>query len=103
TNWPVGAEISAEVIAVARAAENRVFVATCNRVGEENGFQFIGLSKVIAPSGKILASAGPAETVIIADLNLEEARQKTIVNIPGKYETAIFESRRPELYGRISD
>lgn len=103
TNWPVGAEISAEVIAIARAAENRVFVATCNRVGTENGFQFIGLSKIISPTGKVLAAAGPDSTVILADIELSVAREKNIVNIPGKYETHTFASRRPDLYTAISD
>lgn len=44
TNWPVGAEVSADYIAIARAAENRVYIATCNRVGDESGFSFIGRS-----------------------------------------------------------
>jgi predicted amidohydrolase len=102
TNWPSGAEISAEVLSIARAAENRVYLATCNRVGTENGFTFIGLSKIIDPNGKVLAAAGPDETVIIADLDFDLARQKTIVRIPGKYETDVFGARRQELYGELS-
>ncbi|HVT13690.1 MAG TPA: carbon-nitrogen hydrolase family protein [Fimbriimonadaceae bacterium] len=102
TNWPEGAETSAEHVSIARAAENRVFMATCNRVGEENGFRFIGRSKIIAPSGKVLAAAGVDEQVLVCDLDLAEARIKRNVMIPGKYETAVFESRRPELYGDIA-
>ncbi|HWA82421.1 MAG TPA: carbon-nitrogen hydrolase family protein [Fimbriimonadaceae bacterium] len=102
TNWPEGAETSAEHVSIARAAENRVFMATCNRVGEENGFRFIGRSKVIAPSGEVLAAAGTDEEVIVCDIDLAEARIKKNVMIPGKYETAVFESRRPELYGDIA-
>lgn len=102
TNWPEGAETSAEHVTIARAAENRVFMATCNRVGEENGFRFIGRSKIVAPSGKVLAAAGSDEEVLICDVDLAEARIKKNVMIPGKYETAVFDSRRPELYGDIA-
>jgi len=101
TNWPVGAEVSADVLAIARAVENRVFLASCNRVGEENGFRFIGRSKIVHPTGKVLAAAEDDETTLIADVDLVEAREKRIVGIPGKYETTVFESRRPELYGEL--
>jgi predicted amidohydrolase len=103
TNWPRGAEVSAHHVAITRAAENRVFFATCNRVGEENGFQFIGGSKIIGPSGHVLAAAGEGEEIIMADVNLAEATIKRSVMIPGKYETTVFDSRRPELYGSLVD
>jgi 5-aminopentanamidase len=101
TNWPEGAETSAEHVAITRAAENRIFVATCNRVGEENGFRFIGRSKIIHPTGRVLAAAGAEEETLMADLDLAEARQKRTVNIPGKYEIDVMGSRRPELYGTL--
>lgn len=101
TNWPEGAEVSAEHMAIARSAENRVFFATCDRVGEENGFRFIGLSKIVAPNGKVLAAAGREEEVIVADVDLSQARIKRNAVIPGKYETTVFESRRPEMYDEL--
>ncbi len=103
TNWPNGAQVSADLLAPARAVENRVFLASCDRTGDENGFHFIGLSKIIDPSGKILAHAGEGEAVLVADIDMESARVKRIVTIPGKHETTVFESRRPELYGTISE
>lgn len=102
TNWPVGAGVSADHIAIARAAENRVFVATCNRTGDENGFEFIGRSKIVDPLGQVLASAGAGSEVIEADVDLGQARKKRTVTIPGKYETEVFASRRPELYGELT-
>jgi 5-aminopentanamidase len=102
TNWPEGAETSAEHVAITRAAENRVFFATCNRVGTENGFRFIGRSKIIGPTGAVLASAGDTEDCIVADLDLKEARIKRNVMIPGKYETDVIGSRRPELYHELA-
>ena len=99
TNWPQGAEVSADHIALARAAESRVFVATCNRVGEERGFRFIGRSKIVGIDGSVLAAAGSGEETLVADLDLAQARQKRRVVIPGEYETDAF-ARRPELYAR---
>jgi len=101
TNWPVGAEVSADHIAIARAGENKVYVVTCNRVGEENGFRFIGRSKIIDPGGRVLAGAKDEETVLFADLDLTVARQKRTITIPGLYETDVFASRRPELYASL--
>ncbi len=101
TNWPVGAEISAEILSVARAVENRVALVTCNRVGEENGFEFIGLSSIIDPLGNVLAHAGADEEVLVADLDLAVSRNKRVATIPGSYEWTTFESRRPDLYGPL--
>jgi predicted amidohydrolase len=101
TNWPRGAEISADVVAVARAAENQMYVATCNRVGEENGFSFFGRSKIIAPNGRILQAAEGDETVLRADLDLSLSRQKRVVTAPGRHEVEVFGSRRPKLYGPL--
>lgn len=103
TNWPIGADVSADHTVITRAAENRVFVAACNRVGSENGFGFIGKSKIVAPSGQVLASAGDSEEVIEAEIDLSEARNKRHTIIQGEYEMTVFESRRPELYGVITD
>jgi predicted amidohydrolase len=102
TNWPDGAQVSAESICIARAAESRVWVVTCNRVGAEEGFHFIGRSKIISPTGKVLEAADDAEEILTAEIDLAEARQKRTITIPGKYETDVFEPRRPELYGSLS-
>lgn len=102
TNWPIGAEVSAMHMSIARAAENKVFLATCNRVGIENGTTFIGQSKIIDTRGRVLAAAGDGEEILIADLDLSEAREKRIVNIPGEYEMEVFDCRRPELYTVIT-
>jgi predicted amidohydrolase len=102
TNWPVGAEMSAEHIAITRAVENRVFLATCNRVGVENGVTFIGQSRIVDPKGTVLAYAGAEPFTIYGDIDLAQARDKVIVNIPGEYEMALFGCRQPELYRVIS-
>lgn len=103
TNWPNGASIAPTLIAPTRAAENRVFLAACNRVGDENGFTFIGQSGIFSPDGAVLARAGASEEILIADLELSQARFKKSVVIEGEYEMATFDSRRPELYGRVTE
>jgi predicted amidohydrolase len=102
TNWPQGAEVTADFTPVTRATENRIFVATCDRVGVENGFKFIGKSKIIEPSGKVLAAAGDSEETIVADIDLAFANQKRVVTVPGRYEIEVFKARRPDLYGDLT-
>ncbi len=101
TNWPDGAQAGPCWIAPARAAENRIFMATCNRVGHENGFDFIGQSGIYNVLGQELAKAGQEPTFLFAEVNLAEARFKRNVVRPGEYETTIFESRQPKLYSKI--
>lgn len=103
TNWPEGAELSADVLTVARAAENRVFLAACNRVGEEHGFKFIGRSKIVNPEGKVIAQAGDQAETLTAEIDLTEARVKHVVVRAGEYEWNAIDSRRPELYGPLRE
>lgn len=103
TNWPVGANGGPNIIAPARANENKVFLACCNRAGEENGFTFIGQSGIFDVYGAVLAKAGDGEEVIFADIELSQADDKQNVVIPDKYETNSFTSRRPELYQNLVD
>jgi len=46
-----------EVFTAARAMENTVFLAYANLVGIEDGLQFWGGSRIVAPSGHIIAQA----------------------------------------------
>lgn len=101
TNWPVGAETSAEHVCITRAAENHVYVVTANRVGTEGDFTFIGRSKIISPEGKVVEAAGAESGTIVAELDLNESRNKRRVVIPDAYEMEIIGCRRPELYGPI--
>lgn len=101
TNWPEGAEVSPTYMVPARAAENMLFMVTANRVGNENGFHFIGRSAIHDVTGSTIASAGGEEAILIADLDVARSRSKRVVVVPGKYETDTFATRYPEIYGRI--
>jgi predicted amidohydrolase len=101
TNFPVAARIQTELITVARAAENRVYLLTANRVGKERWAEFCGRSQIVDPYGTRLAEADEAEeTLLVADVEVEKARDKDYV-VPGDYELYLFGDRRPELYGAL--
>jgi predicted amidohydrolase len=101
TNFPMAAKVQTELITVARAAENRIYLLTANRVGKERRGEFCGWSQIVDPYGKRLAEAGEAEeALLVADVDVERARDKDYV-IPGEYELYLFGHRRPELYGAL--
>jgi predicted amidohydrolase len=102
TNWPTGAIATARTLIPARALENHVYYAAVNRVGTERGFRFIGLSRIVGCSGEFLAASDDdTPTILYADIDPERARNKAIVNIPGKYELHRTKDRRPARYGPI--
>jgi predicted amidohydrolase len=104
TNWPTAAWRSPEFVANARALENHLFYAACDRVGTERGWNFIGRSKVIDCNGDTLAEAGPdAEELLVASVELGEANHNRIVNVAGAYEVDRIKDRRPEFYDVISE
>jgi 5-aminopentanamidase len=101
TNFPMAAKVQTEVITLARAAENRVYLLTANRVGKERWGEFCGWSQIVDPYGRRLAEAGETEeALLVADVELEKARDKDYV-IPGEYELYLFGHRRPELYSSL--
>lgn len=102
TNWPVRKGTTPAVMCPARAMENKVFFASCNRVGDENGFSFRGESAIYGVGGEVLASAGDAEAVIQAEFDIKEAREKRTVVIPGQFETDAFACRQPGLYSDLT-
>ena len=102
TNWPKGADLVPKYVINARAYENRVNVIAVNRVGKERGFEFIGQSKIVDYSGKTLVEANSLEEeIIFGTIDLDGARKKHIVLVPGEFELPLFKRRRPEFYGLL--
>lgn len=102
TNWPAAVRPFADFLTRARAAENRVFLLTANRVGVEGGVEFFGRSQVVDPLGNRLAEAGEAgPELVLAEIEPAEAREKDRAIVPGEYEVHLFGDRRPELYGAL--
>lgn len=81
-----------------RAAENEVFVVSCNRAGVEqlDGISManFGRSVIVGPDGVILSGARPEEgqTTVFASVDLEQiAEQRRIL--------PLLDHRRRDLYG----
>lgn len=99
-NWPDGprpaGERAAEVVRVqANAAVNRMFIATCDRHGEERGVNWVGGSVIVDPDGYPLAGRLriAEERMIMADLDLGHANNKPISR-----RNHVHRDRRPSLY-----
>lgn len=102
TNWPPGSECMAACVVNARAMENHIYYLAVNRVGTERGFRFIGQSKICAPGGQVIAEAPHEdETLLLADVDVDKARNKHLVRVPGKHEINRIADRRPEMYGKL--
>jgi predicted amidohydrolase len=98
TNWPNGADFSADTIAFVRAVENRVALISANRVGSERGATFFGRSRIIVADGRELAVADDRPGPQLADIDLHLSRQKRI-DIPASgYAIDIFRDRNPAAY-----
>jgi predicted amidohydrolase len=102
TNLPHGAEAHANVLTKARACENHTFLVSCNRVGEERGFCFIGRSQIVDYNGVVICEMGENEGIMCAEIDLTKAEEKQVVVIPDEYESNALMDRRPELYGSIT-
>lgn len=103
TNWPGGAECTASCCVNARALENGVYYIAVNRGDSERGFQFIGRSIIADPYGHTLQVAPPnGEAVLYAEIDLERARRKHYVRVPGKHEIDRLADRRPEMYSMLT-
>jgi predicted amidohydrolase len=104
TNWPTGALSTVKYLVQARALENHVYYAAVNRVGEERGFRFLGMSRIVDCNGELIAaSTGDATEILYAEIDPAHARNKHVVKIPGKYELHRTLDRRPEMYRPICD
>lgn len=78
-------------LARARAVENELFVAACNRVGSQKNTTFPGNSLVVDPWGHALAEGDDQERLLIAEIDLEEIHKV-------RRFLTVYEDRRPEVY-----
>ena len=103
TNWPPGAEPTADYVINARASENKVYYISVNRIGHERGFDFIGKSKICDVHGNTLEFADhQKEQMLSAEIDEREARDKRIQRTAGHWVDRLAD-RRPELYGRVCE
>jgi 5-aminopentanamidase len=102
-NWPASprpsGERPAEVVrALAAASTNQMFVAVCDRVGEERGVDWVGGSVIADPDGYPLAISDLTgrEQRLLVSCRLLDARDKTV-----SPHNDVLRDRRPELYHRL--
>jgi predicted amidohydrolase len=70
--WPEKRLEAWLLLARARAAENELIVAACNRVGTDGEVSFPGRSIVVDPWGNTLAEGDDQETLLVAQVDLAE-------------------------------
>lgn len=104
TNWPPGGSYMAEFSINCRAMENGIYFAAVNRIGTENGFSFIGKSRICSPVGATINSIDDASPGILrTEIDPMIARTKRIVRVPGKHLIDRMADRRPEMYGAVCE
>ncbi len=89
--WPVRRVDAWLLLAQARAVENELIVAACNRVGTDGQVTFPGRSRVVDPWGHVLVEGDEQERLLIAQADLHEVRKAR------RYLT-VYEDRRPQAY-----
>lgn len=105
TNWvPIpgqaeGREAMANILAMAAAHSNSLFVACADRVGTERGQTFEGQSLIVSYSG--WPAAGPAsrekEEILMAEVDLGEARRRRNWNAFNQ----VLRDRRADVYDEM--
>jgi predicted amidohydrolase len=68
-NWPAARRVHWQALLAARAIENQAYVVGVNRVGEGGGVRYAGDSRIVDPSGDVLAAASGIETILLADVD----------------------------------
>ncbi|WP_167357366.1 carbon-nitrogen family hydrolase [Anoxybacillus pushchinoensis] len=92
--WPLVRLHHWRTLLMARAIENQCYVVACNRAGKDPNNEFAGHSLIIDPWGNILAEGDEQETVIVANIDINEV-QDVRARIP------IFSDRRPDVYKKF--
>jgi omega-amidase len=92
SEWPFPRLEHWRTLLRARAIENQLFVAACNRVGTTGDTRFFGHSMVVDPMGEIIVEGGEEETLLTASIDLDQVqRVRSLFNVN--------DDRRPDVYG----
>lgn len=91
-SWPYPRWMHWRALTRARAIENQVFFAACNRVGQDAQYQFFGASALIDPWGARLVEAGEVPALLTAEADLARVDEER-ARLPALAE------RRADLYG----
>ncbi len=102
TNWvpmpdqPDDQPVMANILTMAAAHSNSLFIAAADRVGTERGQLFLGRSLIVGHRGWPLAGPASAvdEAIIYADIDLADARRHRMLNAFNQP----LRDRRTDLY-----
>ncbi len=94
-NWP-GKRIAAwSTLLAARAIENQMALCGVNRVGHDGaGLEYGGASALHDCFGEVIARGGPAEGLVVGDLDLTALRE-------WRRRFPALQDRRPKVYQRL--
>jgi omega-amidase len=79
---------------LSRAYENAIFVAACNRVGEEPTYSFFGESMILGPRGAVYARLEGEPSLGLATVDLDQAHRY-------QEETQLLQARQPRSYREV--
>jgi omega-amidase len=89
--WPVPRVEHWRLLLRARAVENQLFVAGCNRAGADAGDAFGGHSAAVDPWGRVLVEGGLEPGLFVSRLDLDEVTRCRRL-------FPFLEDRQPEVY-----
>jgi predicted amidohydrolase len=81
------------ITAMSAARTNKVAVAACDRAGVERGQAWTAGTAIIDPDGWVVATAGPAVGMAIADIDLSVTHDKSLTDY-----VDLLADRRLDLY-----
>ena len=89
--WPRPRTAHWRTLLKARAIENQLFVAACNRIGQDSEHRYPGSSAIIDPWGETVLRAPQRQGAFSATLNFAKIKEV-------RQTIACFDDRRPEIY-----
>lgn len=75
----------------ARAIENQLFIAACNRVGSSQGTEFAGHSMIVDPWGNVVREGAEEATLLTADIDFGAVNES-------RSQISSLSDRQPVLY-----
>jgi predicted amidohydrolase len=91
--WPIRRVEHWRLLLRARAVENQIYVAGCNRAGMGPDGEFGGHSAVVDPWARVLVEGNAEPGLFIATIEMDEVTQ-------ARQTFPFLADRRPEVYGR---
>ncbi|MCL1982449.1 MAG: carbon-nitrogen hydrolase family protein [Clostridiales bacterium] len=96
TNWEKPYADDWDLITRARAFDNTLPLVSANRIGDDKTLGFFGHSRIISPTGAVIASLDDeVEGTVSAEIDLAQSLRERV-----SYYT-FFKDRRPDTYGEL--